>query len=108
MSWETCECQPLILRTASDTFSSSDWKKDVFKTDTEAKQFIRLVQYFSLKKDIDSLVKLRTWYLKTLFSARLKRCIRVLHSKDICENNVGFYIWAQMLAKDIMNGKFSE
>ena len=94
--------------TIAEMNSLGDWKRDVFNTDEEARDFVRLIQHFALAKDVDSLVQLRTWYMNTLFATRMKRCIRLLHSRGVCENNVGFYIWAQLLAKDIMSGKFPE
>ena len=40
-----------------------------------------------------------------VYKRRLAKCIRILGSKPICENNVRFYIWAQKLAKKIMAGE---
>ena len=110
MSLEICECRLRGNGSVVGKYAGppSDWKNDgVFKTDAEVQQFIRLIQYFSMRKDIVSLIILRKWYEEKLHSARMKRCIQKFHS-NICTNNVGFYIWAQLLAKDMMNGKFSK
>ena len=111
LSMGICECRMRgngSVVVGKDAGPPLDWKNGgVFKTDAEVQQFIRLIQYFSMRKDIGSLIKLRKWYVETLHSARMKRCIQKFHS-NICTNNVGFYIWAQLLAKDMMNGKFSK
>lgn len=35
---------------------------------------------------------------------RLAKCVAQLGSASICKNEVSFYLWAQLLAKEIMSG----
>ena len=39
-----------------------------------------------------------------VYKRRLAKCIKIFSSQNICQNNANFYIWAQNLAKDIMDG----
>ena len=36
---------------------------------------------------------------------RLMKCLQHFGSLRICQNNTTWFMWAQLLAKDIMNGK---
>lgn len=42
---------------------------------------------------------------RVMYMLRMRKCIARLGSKQICENNTAFYLWAQLLARDIMAGK---
>ena len=97
--------QSELTKAESKSFHA-DWKKDVFKTDEEAQAFVELIRHFANNKDVENLVKLRNWYMHSLYGARMKRCVRLLKFRKICDNNVGFYLWAQLLARDIINGSY--
>ena len=84
----------------------ADWTRDVFKTDQEASNFILLIKHFAMNKDVENLVRLRQWYIHSLYGARMRRCLRLLKYRNICDNNVGFYLWAQLLARDIISGNY--
>ena len=42
---------------------------------------------------------------KIVYKRRLAKCVKILGSENICENNAKFYIWARNLAKGIMAGE---
>ena len=37
---------------------------------------------------------------------RMAKCLRHFGSRLVCENNTTWFMWAQLLAKDIMSGKY--
>ena len=37
---------------------------------------------------------------------RYRRCMRRFQWKPICDQTATFFLWAQILAKDILNGKY--
>ena len=37
---------------------------------------------------------------------RLRKCLAHFGSLSICQNNVTWFMWAQILAKEIMNGSY--
>ena len=38
----------------------------------------------------------------------MEACLQMFRSRAICENNKPFFLWAQVKAQDILNGKHDE
>ena len=43
-----------------------------------------------------------------MFHKRLAKCLKFFRSRLICENKSTWYMWAQIIAKDIMNGNWQD
>ena len=41
-----------------------------------------------------------------IYQKRMAKCLRHFGSRLVCENNTTWFMWAQLLARDIMNGKY--
>ena len=42
---------------------------------------------------------------QVVYERRLAKCMKILGSKMICQDNVNFFIWAKNIAKKIMAGE---
>ena len=43
---------------------------------------------------------------KYIYEKRMRKCMEHFGSRAVCENNTTWFMWAQILARDIMEGKF--
>ena len=42
-----------------------------------------------------------------IYAKRLQTCLDHFGSKAVCENNTTWFMWAQLLARDIMEGRWN-
>ena len=54
---------------------------------------------------VDQLKKLHDVYVEQLQKQRMDECVKRLGSRAVCNNGLGFRIWAQSLARNILKGK---
>lgn len=83
--------------------SMKRYEHDLTKTEVAfyAIKFQQLLEAGQISK----LVALNRRVKGIIYQRRLSKCIKEFQSRDICENKRNFYIWVQMLAKNVMDGE---
>lgn len=57
---------------------------------------------------LDNYLDDRNKLLSTISYIRMRRCRLRFPLKGICDNNIPFFMWAQSIAKDILDGNLEE
>ena len=73
-------------------------------TKVEISRVVKVTRQLISTGDKRRLVKFLQHLQKIVYKRRLEKCVKVFASENICQNNANFYIWAQNVAKEIMDG----
>ena len=87
-------CKTIVPKPLVQDFTDREFAKVVAITG-------KLMAYGSHKELQEFLLQLK----QVVYRRRLAKCEKLLGSKQLCESNVRFYIWAQKVAKKIMAGE---
>ena len=70
------------------------------------KALLKMVQTLIKAGKMDKVAEISDQLRNLQKKARLDRCLRAFGSQAICSGNSPFYMWAQVVAKDIVSSNF--
>ena len=93
----------IVTVACAATLANHGYERDL--TQLEIMNFASRFHNLIAAGKVEKVVRLSRRVKAIIHHRRLMRCIQLVGSRDVCENKVGFYIWAQLLARKVMAGE---